>query len=268
VRRADVLQRILGPHRFTTRSPWGAWAGISALIGISLFSMVLTLALIFAGSLFEAGFSAHVFSCMAHAPSGVDAGCSLWLLGMSGLWGIVLAGSIYAVSHMRAGGSPQNVLLLNPSRLSWLQYGGALVAMLAILYALEFGISLAVGTSQGDLDRGLDHIRALAGGGGLLPWVVLIFVVAVVAPVSEEFAFRGFLFTALVKTRIGFFGAAVVTSAAWTVLHYAYAWEILLVLFVFGCLLAYMVWRTGSIWTGIVVHGVNNLISACVLALR
>ena len=230
--------------------------------------MVLTLALILAGSLFQAGFSAHVFSCMAHAPSGIDASCSMWLLGLSGLWGVILAASIYMLSGMRAGGSPQNVLLLNPSGLTWLQYAGALVGMLAVLYALEFGISMVAGTTQADLDRGLDHIKALTGGGGLLPWLVLIFVVAVVAPVSEEFAFRGFLFTALVKTRVGFIGAAMLTSAAWTMLHYAYAWEILLVLFVFGCLLAYLVWHTGSIWTGIFVHGVNNFISAIVLALR
>ena len=263
-----MLQRILGPHRFSTRSPWGAWAGVSALIGVGLLSMVLTLAIIFAGSLFKDGFSARVFSCMAHAPSGIDAGCSLWLLGLSGVWGIILATAIYGLSRVRSDGSPQNVLLLNPSGLSWLQYAAALVGMLAILYVLEFGISLVAGTTQADLDRGLDHIKALANGGGWLSMVVLFFVVAVIAPVSEEFAFRGFMFTALVKTRAGFIGAAVVTSAAWTLLHYAYAWEILLVLFVFGCLLAYLVWHTGSIWTGIVVHGLNNFVSAIVLALR
>jgi membrane protease YdiL (CAAX protease family) len=51
-------------------------------------------------------------------------------------------------------------------------------------------------------------------------------------------------------------------------LHYTYTWQILLVLFVFGVLLAYIVWRTGSVWTGIVVHGLNNLISSIVLVLR
>lgn len=39
------------------------------------------------------------------------------------------------------------------------------------------------------------------------------------APIAEEFLFRGFLFSALSKTELGISGAALVTSLAWTGLH-------------------------------------------------
>ena len=45
-------------------------------------------------------------------------------------------------------------------------------------------------------------------------------------------------------------------------------WQLLIVLFIFGVGLAFVVWRTGSLWSGIAVHAANNLASALLLTLR
>lgn len=263
-----LLQRILGPHRFQTHSPWGVWAGLSAVVGVGVLSIAVAFGVILVGSAIVPEWSAKFYSCAVHAPAGLQDDCGLWLLGLSGFWGILLAGAFYGLSLTKANGNPQNVLLLRGSGLSWWQYAVVFIAMLATLYLLEVLMSLATGATQADLERGLDHLKAMAEQGGVVQWAMLIAVVAVIAPVSEEFVFRGFMFTTLIKTPLGFVGAAALTSAAWTLLHYAYTWQILVVLFFFGVLLAYVVWRTGSIWTGIVVHGLNNLVSAVVLAFR
>jgi len=39
------------------------------------------------------------------------------------------------------------------------------------------------------------------------------------APFVEEFMFRGFLLSALAKSKIGFWSAAIFTDAAWTAVH-------------------------------------------------
>ena len=263
-----LLLKILGPQRFQTVSPWGVWAGLSALIGIGLLSIAVAVGSLFVLSLVVPGSTADLYSCILQSGGSRSADCSVWLLGLSGLWGIALAAGFYGLARVRSSGTPQNVLLIRSSGLLWWQYIAILAGMLAVLYFSEIAISFISGASQNDLEQGLDLLKLVAKQGGIIQWIVLLLVVAVIAPISEEFAFRGFMFTTLVKTPLGLLGAAVVTSAAWTSLHYSYTWQILLVLFIFGILLAYVVWRTGSIWTGVIVHGLNNFISAMFLLLR
>ena len=76
----------------------------------------------------------------------------------------------------------------------------------------------------------------------------------IAAPLVEEFAFRGFLLSAL-----GFWGGATVSNTFWVSLHATYPWHALSMIFVFGMLLSLAIWRTGSLWTCIVAHGLYNL---------
>jgi membrane protease YdiL (CAAX protease family) len=88
-------------------------------------------------------------------------------------------------------------------------------------------------------------------------WWVLVLVAVVGAPLSEEFLFRGFLQPALTK-RLGFAGAAVVTTAAWTALHASYSAVGLGEVFLVGLVLSWLLWQTGSLWVPILCHGVYN----------
>jgi hypothetical protein len=93
----------------------------------------------------------------------------------------------------------------------------------------------------------------------LSPAAALFFVViAIGAPVSEELVFRGFLQSALTKSRLGFGGAAAVTTTLWTAMHAGYSLAGLLEVFLIGVYFAYVLWRTGSLWLPIFGHAIYN----------
>jgi membrane protease YdiL (CAAX protease family) len=93
----------------------------------------------------------------------------------------------------------------------------------------------------------------------LSPAAALFFVViAVGAPVSEELVFRGFLQSALTKSRLGFWGASAVTTTLWTAMHAGYSLAGLIEVFLIGLYFAYVLWRTGSLWLPIFGHAIYN----------
>ncbi len=53
-------------------------------------------------------------------------------------------------------------------------------------------------------------------------WVILT-VICLGAPLSEELLFRGFLFSGLAKSRLGLVGTAILTTLLWTALHAGYS---------------------------------------------
>lgn len=87
-----------------------------------------------------------------------------------------------------------------------------------------------------------------------------LFALAIVvgAPLSEELLFRGFLLSALAQSRIGFLGAALVTTLGWTALHAGYSGVGLVEVFLAGLLFSWLLWRTGNLWVPLVCHGFYN----------
>ncbi|HET9980610.1 MAG TPA: CPBP family intramembrane glutamic endopeptidase [Ktedonobacterales bacterium] len=85
-----------------------------------------------------------------------------------------------------------------------------------------------------------------------------------VAPFCEEVFFRGFLFGGLLE-RMSFWPAALLSAFLFGLAHGdigSFA-----VLFVFGLVLAFIRWRTGSTWPGIVLHAANNATAAVAIIL-
>jgi len=89
-------------------------------------------------------------------------------------------------------------------------------------------------------------------------WPAYALMIVVGAPLSEELLFRGFLQSSLSQSRLGFAGAALVTTTAWTALHLQYSIYGLIEVFMIGLFLSWMLWRTGSLWTPILLHGIYN----------
>jgi membrane protease YdiL (CAAX protease family) len=84
------------------------------------------------------------------------------------------------------------------------------------------------------------------------------FLVAVVAPIAEEFFFRGFFFGALRNWR-GVWPAAIITGLVFGAIHVSSSSATFLVpLAFFGFLLCVLRARTGSLYPGIVLHCANN----------
>ena len=91
------------------------------------------------------------------------------------------------------------------------------------------------------------------------PLILGLISVVIIAPIAEEFIFRGFLYSQLSRTKIGPWGAVTFSSLLWTVIHFQYEVLILIVLFIFGIFLGYIRMAYKSLSLPIMLHGINNL---------
>jgi len=91
-----------------------------------------------------------------------------------------------------------------------------------------------------------------------------LLVAVFVAPFCEEIFFRGFIFMGLRKVMP--VGVAIIASSFLFAVAHADLGSFA-VLFVIGIVLAFMRWRTRSLWPGIFLHMLNNGIGALVVVL-
>lgn len=92
-----------------------------------------------------------------------------------------------------------------------------------------------------------------------VPRIIWFQVLAVIlAPLCEEIVFRGFLFGGL-KRKMSGLVAALVSSSLFALLHGYSAVGILLV-FVYGLVFCWLYARSGSLWPGILAHGLLNFL--------
>lgn len=126
-----------------------------------------------------------------------------------------------------------------------------LVPVVVVINSAMFAINPA--DPLADLRQFLDLSRSSSP---LVPGLVI----CLGAPLSEELLFRGLLLQPLASSRLGFWSAAVVVVAAWTVLHWNYSWAGLLEVFVIGLFLSWTLWRTGSLRVPIFCHAAYNTV--------
>lgn len=163
------------------------------------------------------------------------------------------------------GGLPRHVLSLMSPGSGFGVVGPAVAALGA--FATVYAVFVFV-TDRDALLRDLSQAAALARSDA---WLLALAAIGVGAPLSEELLFRGFLFPALVKSRLGEFrlglaGAALVSTLAWTSLHAGYSlWGLVEVLCV-GLYFSWLAVRTGSLWVPILCHAIYN--TAIMLGLR
>lgn len=91
-----------------------------------------------------------------------------------------------------------------------------------------------------------------------------LLVATFIAPICEEIFFRGFLFMGLAR-RIPIGWAIVISSLLFAIAHGDPGSFI--VLFIIGLALAFLRWRTQSLWPSILLHTVNNGLGALLIAL-
>ena len=103
-------------------------------------------------------------------------------------------------------------------------------------------------------DLGVDHSTAAL--------VASMFVVCVMAPIAEEFLFRGFIFTAL-RNWSGPLAAAAMTGLLFGAIHLDPDRPVafLVPLAFLGFLLCVVYWKTGSLYPCIALHAINNAIA-------
>ncbi len=141
---------------------------------------------------------------------------------------------------------------------------GEIVVGIACLAALLVGFDLLTLLLGRDVVPGFmreAYLSARMSGSLALFFIAVV----IVAPISEEIAFRGFLFRGLAASWLGVSGAMILTSAAWAAMHVQYDAFTLAQIFFIGLLLGWIRWASGSTLLAIVLHMLANL-TACIQA--
>lgn len=99
-------------------------------------------------------------------------------------------------------------------------------------------------------------IYTTASAGGWLLWLWLAIVVF--TPIGEEIIFRGFLFRGWLRAPRDAWAVIAVTSLLWAIIHLQYDWYVIGQIFVFGLLLGWLRWASGSTILTILLHALIN----------
>jgi membrane protease YdiL (CAAX protease family) len=92
----------------------------------------------------------------------------------------------------------------------------------------------------------------------------LVIMMVVIAPISEEFVFRKILLDPLARSRLGFRGAAYLTSLVRAVIHF-YSLPLTIFVFASGVAFCYLARSAKSIWPGVAAHAILNAYAAAVM---
>ena len=139
--------------------------------------------------------------------------------------------------------------------------GTALLPWAVLLASLVFAYAYLAFVDAAGLERlepsplPLDTLDSNLRRAGMFVLVVLI------APLAEETFFRGFMLPVL-ASRWGFILGAGMTSLLFAVTHGTLG--IILPAFMTGMLLAWLYYRTGSVWSCILAHGTQNALAYAV----
>jgi membrane protease YdiL (CAAX protease family) len=182
---------------------------------------------------------------------------------------LIVFGVAYWLAGKR-GGVRREVLNLRWPRLTPLGWGVVMAGFMVVMYAAIIAIVLIFQIDMSQYTPGPDGQSPKTGSAGAVkeamfdianePWLFLLVFpsVAIGAPLAEEVIFRGQLFSALSSTRIGPFGATLLTSLIWSVLHVTEPWLSIGLIFVMGLIFGWLMVRFGSLWLTIACHGLWN----------
>jgi membrane protease YdiL (CAAX protease family) len=166
--------------------------------------------------------------------------------------------AVSALASRWRGWRPRDYLALVVPRRGELLFGIACLGTLLIAFDL---LSLALGRDVvPEFMR--DAYVSSRNSNALVPFFIAV---AVVAPITEEIVFSGFLFRGLSASFLGVSGTLIVTSLVWAGMHLQYDWFILGQIVVIGLVLGWLRWASGSTLLTIVLHMLTNL-AACIQA--
>jgi membrane protease YdiL (CAAX protease family) len=222
-----------GPPAYAPQTPWRAgWALLAALLIVAV------------GIFAAAVLSGTVASSRALWRQDLSALATLGIWQAMTIVLTVLASALF-------GGRVLDVLGLRPPAGRPAIYVKALLLMVllqATVSAVQFSFM------RQDMYADLRPFVQLFGE----QWLLALLVVGVGAPLSEELLFRGFLMSALARSRLGFTGAALLTTGLWTALHAGYSLAGIVEVFLIGLYFSWLLWRTGSLRVAIFCHALYN----------
>ena len=161
---------------------------------------------------------------------------------------------LLATFAQRKGGNAAAYLGLTLPRRSEVVFGVAVVVAMIIA-----GNVLSWLLGQNIITPFQKDIFSTADSAGWLSLLLLCIGVAVVTPIGEEILFRGFLYRGWLQKPGDAWPVIVTTALLWAIIHVQYDWYVTSQIFVFGLLLGWIRWCTGSTILTILLHAVINL---------
>jgi membrane protease YdiL (CAAX protease family) len=228
------------------RPQWPVWAGLIAVPTALVVAMVGGLVVLLVGSAAGDDISDPGPASNLGATVVQDIGFVAVALGLAIMAGRALPGDFG----------------LRRPRL-WPAIGWSLLAYLAVaIVGASAAAAFGVGAEEQD-----DVLESLGIDEGTAYVYVAAFVVTVMAPLAEEFLFRGFVFNAL--RGLGLAAAALISGLIFGGIHVTSyideSWQLaaasIVTLSSFGVILALLLWKTGSLLPCIALHAINNSIA-------
>lgn len=244
-----LLGLLKGPARYQAETPWSPLSASAATVAIVALPLLL-LPLVGA-----------VLSALGLLPPSDD-GAMRDALRLSTPTGVAVLGGSQLVSlalvwwFAGRGGKRWETLSLTRQWPSYVTCLMIAVVFLIIMGLIEFALYHLI---QFDVFK---DSRFLVEGLRSVWWPIVLFLAVVLAPLWEELTFRGFLLSALAKSRLGFWGAGLVSNTLWAGLHASYSIPALVGVFGAGLVITWLVWKTGSIRVAIVTHAAVNASAA------
>ena len=127
-------------------------------------------------------------------------------------------------------------------------------------------VATAIEALTGEEVRSAEQVSPDLRGWGI---AILVLMAVVVAPVVEEFVFRGLLFRSLAD-RYGFWVGAIGSAVPFGLTHVAVGasvdlWALRITLIVVGIVLAWIHWRRRNLMANVVAHASFNLIGVVII---
>ena len=130
------------------------------------------------------------------------------------------------------------------------------VAIVAVVAFIALGDAVSWLIGQNIVTPFQSDIYRTAAAAGWLP--VLWLVVVVVTPIGEEALFRGFLFRGWLREPRDAWPVIVISALLFAAVHVQYDLIVIAQVFVFGLLLGFFRWASGSIIVTMLMHAVVN----------
>lgn len=157
-------------------------------------------------------------------------------------------------------------IALRPKKLSWSEVGLRSFSARDFLRILLWTVLLIVGSvavmeliSYIGISYENSKTESLTKHINLFTVLIGIISAGVISPIYEEIFYRGFLYRFL-RTRTGMGWAIVLSSLIFTVAHFPTT-NAMPVNFVSGVIFAWAYERSGSVWPGVIVHGLVNTLA-------
>jgi len=156
--------------------------------------------------------------------------------------------------------SPVYLVGIKLRRLAWRDLGFVAPTVAWIIGAMMLGLvaHYAIGLVHLSLGEPLKDVMTRTfdpAESRMIDRVIVLAAVTTIVPLVEEVYFRGLLFRWLAN-RWGLYLGLLISAVAFGALHGDWIWAAATA--VLGVLLAYVYWRSGSIWTSIILHASYN----------